>query len=470
MVYRLLMVDDNLKNLSATKGYLQANGLEVDTTSSPQEALSLVSKDEYALVLLDFQMPEMNGDELAAKIREINPLQQVAMLSCDDSRDALKKSHKAGALEFIEKSEKPETILSIIQLYCHRFDAICRTIRSTKDKSQNAQLLKSFNIIGRSEVMGKVGHKIQKLGEASDVSVFISGESGSGKELVAKALHDTSSRRKGAFVAINCAALPKDLLESELFGHAKGAFTGAFDKKDGRFVLANGGTIFLDEIAELPMDLQAKLLRVVQERVVQPLGARLPVNIDVRIITASHQNLNERVKQGLFREDLKFRILVADIELPPLRDRVEDIELLVGHFTDHFNQHYKFKPARYFQRRTLDVFRKYSWPGNVRELINVIEKHMIQATEPAINPEHLDLGLYRGPITMGFGGLNLESFEMKQGQDKQSFVLEAIEAAGGSKAEAARRLGVTPQHLQYILGESKSAKSKTIAKPLPLEV
>ncbi len=428
--------------------------------SSPLEALSLILKDEYALVLLDFQMPEMNGDELAAKIREINPLQQVAMFSCDDCRDALKKSHKAGALEFIEKSEKPETILSTIQLYCHRYDAVCRTIRPTKDKSENAQLLKSLNIVGKSEVMGKVAHKIQKLGEASDISVFISGESCSGKELVARALHDTSSRRKGPFVAINRAALPKDPLESELFGHAKGAFTGAFDKKDGRFALANGGTIFLDEIAELPMDLQAKLLRVVQERVVQPLGARSSINIDVRIITASHQNLNEQVKQGFFREDLKFRILVADIELPPLRDRVEDIELLVGHFTDYFNLYYKFRPARYFQRRTLDVFRKYSWPGNVRELINVIEKHMIQANEPAIAPEHLNLGLYQGVAAMGAGGLNLEGFELKQGQDKQSFVLESIEAAGGSRTEAARRLGVTPQHLQYILGESKSAKTK----------
>lgn len=462
MAYRLLMVDDNLKNLSATKGYLEVNGFEVETTSSPDDAVELISKNEYALVLLDFQMPEMNGDQLAVKIREINPLQQVAMFSCDDSRDALKKSHKAGALEFIEKSEKPEIILETIQLYCHRFDAVCRTIRSTKDRSQNAQLLKSFGIVGRSEVMGKVAHKIQKLGEASDISVFISGESGSGKELVARALHETSSRKRGPFIAINCAAIPKDLLESELFGHAKGAFTGAFDKNDGKFVLAHNGTIFLDEIAELPLELQAKLLRVVQERVVQPLGARSPVKIDVRIITASHQNLDERVKQGRFREDLKFRILVADIELPPLRDRAEDIELLVGHFTDHFNQHYKFKPARYFQRRTLDVFRKYSWPGNVRELISVIENHMIQANEPAIAPEHLSLKLYQGGGAIGVGGLLLQDFEEKQGIDKQEFILEAIESVGGSKAEAARRLGVTPQHLQYILGESKSAKLKSL--------
>lgn len=462
MGYRLLMVDDNLKNLSATKGYLEASGFEVETTSSVEDAISWVSKDEYALVLLDFQMPEMSGDELAAKIREINPLQQVAMFSCDDSREALKKSHKAGALEFIEKSEKPEAILATIQLYCNRYEAVCRTIRPTKDKSQNAQLLKSHNMIGRSEVMGKVAQKIQKLGEASDVSVFISGESGSGKELVAQALHNTSSRRRGPFVCINCAAIPRDLLESELFGHAKGAFTGAFDKKDGKFVLAHTGTLFLDEIAELPLELQAKLLRVVQERVVQPLGARSSVNIDIRIITASHQNLDECVKQGRFREDLKFRILVADIEVPPLRDRVEDIELLIGHFTDQFNKQYKIKPARYFQRRTIDVLRKYSWPGNVRELINVIEKHMIEVTEPAIAPEHLSLKLYQGSAAIGVGGLLLEDFEAKQGVDKQTFILEAIEAVGGSKAEAARRLGVTPQHLQYILGESKSAKSKKL--------
>lgn len=462
MAYRILMVDDNIKNLSATKGYLEANGFEVETTQSPEQALSWITDGEYALALLDVQMPtmSMNGDELAAKIREINPLQQVAMFSCDDSREALKRSHKAGALEFIEKNEKPENILAIVKLYCLRYETVCRTIRSTKNKGQNAEILKSFKIVGKSEAMGKVAHKIQKLGEASDISVFISGESGAGKELVARALHDSSSRHKGPFVAINCTAIPKDLLESELFGHVKGAFTGAIDKKDGRFVQANGGTVFLDEIADMPIDLQAKLLRVIQERIVDPVGSRFSTKIDVRIITASHRDLNERVKQGLFREDLKYRILVADIALPPLRDRVEDIELLVGHFTDVFNRRYKFKPARYFQRRTLEVLRRYAWPGNVRELMNEVEKHMVAADGPAINPESLDLRLYRGVAASAAGTATLEAFELQQGVDKQTFILETIETAGGSKAEAARRLGITPQNLQYLLGESKSAKTK----------
>ncbi len=405
-------------------------------------------------------MPEMNGDELASKIREINPLQQIAMFSCDDSREALKKSYKAGALDFIEKSDRPENILATIQLYCHRYESVCRTIRSTKNRSQTSELLRSFKMIGRSEAISKVAFKIQKLAEASDISVFISGESGTGKELVARALHESSARKKGPFVAVNCAAIPKDLLESELFGHVKGAFTGAVDKKDGKFMLANGGTIFLDEIADMPIELQAKLLRVLQERVVEPVGSRVSSKIDVRIITASHRNLDERVEQGLFREDLKYRIHVADIELPALRDRVEDIEPLVGHFTDVFNERYKFKPARYFQRRTLEVFKQYSWPGNIRELMGVIERHMVESEEAAITPEKLDLKLYKGKTSAMLGNLSLETFENRQGAEKQTFILDTIEAAGGSKAEAARRLGVSPQHLQYMLGDSKSAKTK----------
>jgi DNA-binding NtrC family response regulator len=456
MANRILMVDDNIKNLGATKGYLEANGLIVETTQSAKEALVKIAEDEYALLLLDYQMPEMNGDVLATKIREINPLQQFAMFSCDQTRSALKNSYKAGAVEFIEKNESPEVILATVLSYCHRYETVCRTIRPTKDKSFNGELLRSLEMVGRSEIMGKAAQKIIKLGEASDISVFISGESGTGKELAAKALHDQSKRAAKPFVAVNCAAIPRELLESELFGHAKGAFTGAIDKKDGKFVLANGGTIFLDEIADMPIELQAKLLRVIQERTVEPLGSRFSVKVDVRIITASHRDLEECVRAGKFREDLKYRILVADVHLPPLRDRVEDIELLVGHFTKVFNQQYGMN--RYFERRTLAVLKKYSWPGNVRELRNVVEKHMVQSDGPAIRPEDLSLKLYQAVAGIS-EAVTLSAFEDRQDIEKQNFILEVIEAAG-SKAEAARRLGITPNHLQYLLGQSKSAKTK----------
>lgn len=464
MSYRILMVDDKIKNLGATKGYLETNGLEVETTQSPNEALKRIAEDEFALVLLDYQMPEMNGDILAEKIREINPLQQFAMFSCDQTRSAVKNSFKAGAVEFIEKDEQPTTILATILSYCHRYDAVCSTIRPLKDKSFNAELLRTIGMVGRTEIMGKAARKILKLAEANDISVFISGESGTGKELAARAIHDHSKRSNKPFVAVNCAAIPRDLIESELFGHVKGAFTGAIEKKDGKFVLANGGTIFLDEIADMPLDLQAKLLRVIQERTVEPVGSRSSVKVDVRIVTASHKNLEECVSAGRFREDLKYRILVADVQLPPLRDRIDDIELLVGHFTEIFNK--QLGTNRYFQRRTLDILKRYAWPGNIRELRNIVEKQISLAEGPAVRPEDLSVNLYKSSSET-FGALTLANFEDRQSIDKQNFIQQTIEAAG-SKAEASRRLGVSPAHLQYLLSESKSAKTMESKKSVCL--
>jgi DNA-binding NtrC family response regulator len=455
MPYKILMVDDNLKNIKATKSFLEASGFEVTAISDPTAAVSLVKHEEFALTLVDFQMPGMSGDTLASMIREVQPLQQVAMFSCDSSREALKQSYKAGAVDFIEKSEDPNEILSRIQTYCNRFETVLRSVRLTKDKNENRKLLERFNIIGQSEVMGKLGLKIQKFADAGDISVLIHGESGTGKELVARALHDHSPRAKGNFVAVNCAAIPKDLLESTLFGHKKGAFTGAHADQDGKFTLADKGTIFLDEIAELSIDLQAKLLRVIQERVVEPIGSRMPKKIDVRIICASHKNIDELVKQGLFREDLKYRIKVAELEVPPLRDRIEDIELLVAHFTELINR--KYQTSRYFQKRAVDVLKKYHWPGNVRELGTVVEKHLIQSEGPLVRPEDLDLSLYANQDSPAPGGMKLSEWEEQQSKAKISYILETIEASG-SKVEAARRLGVSPSHLQYLLNQSKAAK------------
>jgi two-component system NtrC family response regulator len=457
MSHKILMIDDKLKNLGAIKGYLEIHGIEVVAMQSALAALELLKTVEFALVLLDFQMPEMSGDLVAAKIREINPLQQVAMFSCDESRAALKQSHKAGAVEFIEKNTPPDVVLGLVQSYCNRYEAICATIRPTRDKSFNAELLRSLGMVGRCETMGKVGQKIAKLGHASDITVFISGESGTGKELVAKALHLKSDRAKGPFIAVNCAAIPRDLLESELFGHVKGAFTGANEKREGKFVQADGGTIFLDEIADMPLELQAKLLRVIQERTVEPVGSRFSTKIDVRIISASHRSLDECVAAGTFREDLKFRILVADVHLPPLRERIDDLELLVGHFSAIFNE--KYGRSCYFQKQTLKILKQYSWPGNVRELASVVEKHIIQSDEPAIYPENLDLKLYQSGASLA-GSVTLEKYESQQGAAKLRFIMDTIEATGGNKAEAARRLGVSPAHLQYLLGQSKAAKAK----------
>ncbi len=455
MQYKILMVDDNLKNIKAMKGFLEASGFDVTAVSDPNAAVSFIRKEEFALALLDFQMPEMSGDTLASMIREVNPLQQVAMFSCDTSREALKQSYRAGAVDFIEKSEDPNEVLSRIQTYCNRFDEVLKAVRPARDKNENRKLLEKFNIIGQSEVMGRLGFKIQKFAEAGDVTVLIHGESGTGKELVAHALHDFSPRAKGHFVAVNCAAIPKDLLESTLFGHKKGAFTGAHADQDGKFALADKGTIFLDEIGDLSLDLQAKLLRVLQERVIEPLGSRLPRKIDVRIICASHKKIDNLVKEGLFREDLMYRIKVVELEVPPLRDRVEDIELLVAYFSEAHNR--KYGTNRYFQKRALEILKRYPWPGNVRELAAVVERHLIQAEDSLVRPENLDVALYTERSASSPGSMKLSEWDERQGKAKISYIMETVEAAG-SKVEAARRLGVSPTHLQYLLNQSKAAK------------
>lgn len=458
MRYKILMVDDDLKNIKATKGFLELNGYEVSAVQTCDEALSLIKKEEFALVLLDFQMPETEGHLLARMIRDISPHQQVAMYSCDYSRDALKRSYDAGAVDFIEKSLPPPEILGKVKTYCNRYDELLKTIRPIKSKGENRRLLESIGMDGHSPVMAEVAHKIIKLAKAGDVSVLVHGESGTGKELVARALHDLSPRARGPFVAINCAAIPKDLLESTLFGHKKGAFTGAVADQDGKFVLAHEGTLFLDEIGDLSLDLQAKLLRVLQERVVEPLGGRLPRKVDVRIICASHKKIDELVKAGLFREDLMYRIKVTEVSLPPLRERTEDIEILVARFTEFYNKRYGFN--RHFQQRTLDVLKRYPWPGNIRELASVIEKHLIQANGPVIRPEDLDLKLYEAEHP---SALTLSALEDQHSRAKITHILQTIESAG-SKAEAARRLGVKPTHLQYLVNQSKAAKQAELTK------
>lgn len=460
MQHRILMVDDDLKNIKATMGYFEINGLDVTAVRTSEEALNLLKKEEYALALVDFNMPDGNGDALARMIHEINPLQQVAVYSCDQTRQAMKDSYRAGAIDFIEKNEAPQTILSRVLSYCRKYEEVLRTVRPNRSKGENRKLLESVGMIGESQLSAEVAIKIKKLA-GSDVSVLIHGESGTGKELAAKAFHDLSPRSKGPFIAINCAAIPRDLLESTLFGHKKGSFTGAVADQDGKFILANSGTLFLDEIGDLSLDLQAKLLRVIQERVVEPIGSRIPKKIDVRIICASHKKIDDLVKANLFREDLMYRIKVAELELPPLRERTEDIEPLVAHFTLALNQKYGFN--RHFQYRTLEVLKKYSWPGNIRELAGVVEKHLIEADGPVVRPDDLDLKFYEKTEAKAGNQLTLAELDTQQNKAKISLILQTVEAAG-SKVEAARRLGIKPTHLQYLLNESKAAKKSDSRK------
>ena len=447
-MYRILMVDDDLKNLQATKGFLAANGYDVVTTASPIEAMDLVKEDEFALTLMDFRMPEMLGSDLAVMIRKVNPNQQIAMYSCDLSREALKESMRAGAVDFIEKILPPDKLLTLVESYCNRYETNFRTIRPAKSKSELRQLIEGTGMVGQSQLLADTATAIHKIASAPDTSVQIHGESGTGKELVARAVHKLSPRAKGPFIAINCGAIPRDLLESELFGHVKGAFTGAVSDQMGKFSLANNGTLFLDEIGDMPMELQVKLLRVLQEREIVPVGGKFPQKVNVRIVTATHRKIDEMVSNGLFREDLMYRIKVVEIEVPSLRNRTEDIEPLVAYFTDRYNK--KHGTKKFFQRRTLEVLKRYSWPGNVRELETTVEKHLVVSNENMIRPDDLDLKLYEATPAVS-RGLTLEQFRSVRQQEELNFVKTAIEDSGGNKAEAARRLAISANHLQHLL-------------------
>ncbi len=453
MQHRLLIVDDDLKNIKAVKGYLERCGYALSVCQRVSEAMEILGKDEFALVLLDYHMPETMGDVAAAMIRGKFPNQQVAMLSCDLSRDAVKQSLRAGAVDFIEKSASPEEILKRVQLYCERYDTLLKTIRksSNRSKNENQTLIEGIGLIGQSSLMADLALKVQKLAAVSDVSVLVRGESGTGKERIARALHELSSRRMKPFIAINCAAIPKELLESELFGHKKGSFTGAINDRDGKFSAANGGTIFLDEIGDMPMELQSKLLRVLQERVVEPVGSTISKKIDVRVISATHKNLESLVAQGSFRADLMYRLNAVEVEIPALRERLDDIEPLVEHFTEGFNR--KYETNKYFQRRTLEILRKYAWPGNVRELDNIVEKHLVQSDD-IVRPEDIDLSLYKGESIVP-AETKLEQFEDIQHKAKIEFIQKTIQQVG-TKAEAARRLGIKPTLLHYILNSGSS--------------
>lgn len=453
MSHKLLMIDDDLKNIKAVKGYLQRCGYDLTVSQRVSEAIEILGKEEFALVLLDYHMPETMGDIAASMIREKFPNQQVAMLSCDLTRDAVKQSLRAGAVDFIEKSSSPEDILKRVQLYCERYETILRTIRkiSTRTKTENQKLIDSIGLIGQSTAMADLAVKVQKLAAVSDVSVLVRGESGTGKERIARALHDLSSRRAKPFIAINCAAIPKELLESELFGHKKGSFTGAINDREGKFVAANGGTIFLDEIGDMPLELQAKLLRILQERIVEPIGSSVSKKIDVRVISATHKNLQTLAANGNFRTDLMFRLNAVEVCIPPLRERLDDIEPLVEHFTESFNK--KYGTSKYFQRRTLEILRKYAWPGNVRELDNIVEKHLVECDD-VVTPDDIDLTLYQSHDVVP-SETKLSVFEELQQKERIEFIQKTIQQVG-SKAEAARRLGIKPTHLQYILGSFKS--------------
>jgi two-component system, NtrC family, response regulator AtoC len=387
MKYKILIVDDDEMNLMTTSSLLEQWGYTVETASDAKSGVAKgIVAGEYAVILLDYLMPDKNGDEVAKEIRAINKESAILMYSCDDSREATRRSLKAGAIEFVDKDEDLDVFKGVLENSCRSYEETSRLSRMETSKSASQSLISTIGMVGRSTSLAEVVRKTVRYKSRSD-DVILLGESGTGKEMIAAALHNGPKDR---YKAVNCAAFKDNtqLLESELFGYEKGAFTGAITSKAGIFESACGGTVFLDELHQLSLDAQAKLLRALQEKKIRRVGGRDEKKIDFRLITAAQTDLEERIAQGKFMLDLYHRVNVLKITIPPLRDRVDDIAPLIHHFCD---KHYeKTGERKQFLAQTVRVMERYTWPGNVRELGNTVAALIADCNGGTVMPDHLD--------------------------------------------------------------------------------
>lgn len=382
----ILAVDDEPDFVRTLASILEKSDYKVDMASSGYEALQMLSIEEYDLVILDLHMPLISGTETLKRIRKLDRALPVIILTADGRIDTVVEAMKLGAYDYFAKPVEWEK-LSI---------AIKHALALNELKGQVSRLMGQLKsqygfdqIVGSGKKMKEVFRSLERVIE-TDVTVALFGESGTGKELIARAIHFNGPRKSKPFVAVNCAAIPESLLESELFGHEKGAFTGAVARRMGKFEQASGGTLFLDEIGEMPPATQVKILRVLQERKFQRVGGSQMVDANVRVISATNKNLEEELRKGNFREDLYYRICVYPINIPPLRQRKEDIPALSAFFLEKFNRHYH-KKIKTILPHAMDMLVNYDWPGNVRELENVLERSFLNASDGVLAPEDLPI-------------------------------------------------------------------------------
>ncbi len=423
----ILIVDDESVVRDSLGKWLEEEGYNVDTASSAHEALLKLPRQRWDLALLDIKMPGMDGLELHRKLREVDPNLIVIIMTGYAAVDTAVRALKDGAYDYIMKPFDPDDLAHLVAkaLDHHRTRAENLRLRETLEEAQAVEL------IGNSTSMRRVLESIHTVAP-NDTSVLIFGESGTGKELVARAIHNSSPRRFMPLVTIHCGALTETLLESELFGHEKGAFTGAQYRKKGKFEVAEGGTVFLDEIADISLKTQTDLLRVLQEKEITRVGGNQAIKVDFRAIAATNRDLAALVKQGTFRPDLYYRLDVFRIDLPPLRERPEDIPLLADHFLRKYSRAMN-KRFTGISPASLELLMKYSWPGNVRELENAIERAMVIGHEPEIQPGDfpLQLSAPQAPKT----GMALEDVE-------RAHIQRVLEASDWNQTRAARTLGI----------------------------
>jgi DNA-binding NtrC family response regulator len=444
--HAILLVDDEPNQLMTLAGYLKKNRkYQIFTAANGEEGLTLIQSQSVEVILTDMRMPVMDGLTLLKSVRKLNPdISVIVMTAFGRVEDAVAVM-KAGAADYLQKPVDLDQLdLVLKKVLTHR-----QLVSENQLLKETLQTKTEFSqIIAASPKMQEVINVAARAAR-SRATVLIRGESGTGKEVIARAIHMASPRREGPFLAMNMAAIPENLIESELFGHEKGAFTGAERQRKGRFETAQGGTLFIDEIGEIPPNIQVKLLRVLQERQFERVGGNESVQVDVRVVAATNQDLEIRIKEGKFREDLYYRLNVVCLRLPPLRERREEIP----RFTDHFIRKYaaeEDRPVSGLSKEAMDILMKYDYPGNVRELENIIQRAVVMAREDIIVTDDLSpavLGRQRtGMETASKHGLiaQVEALE-------QRLIRESLDASQGNQSRAARALGISERHLRYKL-------------------
>jgi two-component system NtrC family response regulator len=437
----ILIVDDEKNYTLILAAILEDEGFETLTANSGSEALATLSESDVDLVLTDMKMPAMDGIDLLERIKQADADLPVIMMTAHGSVEKAVEAMQKGAYNYILKPFDNERLV----LYVNKAVSMYRVVKENRQLRRAVEGRYSFhNIIGKSKAMQDVFHIIRKVAPAP-ATVLLEGSSGTGKELVANALHFNSPRKDKPFVAVNCSALAETLLESELFGHEKGAFTGAVSMKKGRFEIADGGTLFLDEVGELSSALQVKLLRVLQERVVERVGGVKPIPVDIRLIAATNKSLKDEVAKGNFREDLFYRLNVVPITLPLLRERLEDIRPLVGHFIAKYSgERNTGLPVTGIDREVERLFYEYDWPGNVRELENVIERAVVLSPEEIIQVSDLPKDFIdnaHGTLHMDGIPVDANLYETLALVEK-NMIVRALKKANYVQAHAANLLGI----------------------------
>ena len=442
---KILLVEDNRSSRESTRLFLEDAGFEVVEAANGMEALEHLA-DGVSAVITDLNMPGMDGMDVLRAVREEAPHAPVIVLTGHGSEAAAVEALKSGAFHYITKPANPDELANLLRQACEKSRMTGEIAALHRELTEQYGFA---NILGKSEPMRRIFEKIRMVADTQS-TVVIEGESGTGKELVARALHYNGARAGKPFVVINCAAMPEALVESELFGHAKGAFTGASDRRVGKFQAADGGSLLIDEVGEMPLHLQSKFLRSIESRCVTPVGSNKEIEVDVRIIAATNRNLEGLVSEGKFRDDLFYRLNVVSIRLPPLRERREDIPILVRAFIDELAAANE-RPVRDVSPEALTQLQGYEWPGNVRQLRNVLENVVVTTMGEVIEPQHLPdpvRAARPSPLTAAIArhGLRLNELEKEA-------VRLALEKTNGNRSQASELLGISVRTLQRKISE-----------------